>query len=121
MNQNAPHSPIAAMRALTQHLDGAVEDVMEAHGFALAQITATGSEAAAVFLCDTRIDGIVWRLAIRQPIAAAACVAMSMAGEDNEHMSLVIHPGAGAVESVAAAVGLAVSFATLSGQLRDGV
>jgi hypothetical protein len=119
MTDDMAQSAIAGMRALTSHLDQHVEALMEAHGFSFSGLNATNSEAHALFICGNPEETAPWALTLRHSATGDMTVSLEKATGLRQQISLSILIGTDGSRTLAEGVGLAVSFAAISDQLKE--
>jgi hypothetical protein len=123
MAERMAGSAIEAMRALTLQLDDAVEALIEAHDFSLAELKVTPLRVEANFVGPDRAAGPRWRLAMGRSEDGQLQVALHQGDGDPPPISLHIQAGhiqagGAAVATLAEAVGLALSFVAFADQVH---
>lgn len=118
MTDGMVKSAIDGMRTLTLQIDRSIEAMMEAHGFSFTGMNATNRNAYAVFSCQESEETPPWQLTVTHSTDEEMVVSLNKMMGDRQQLSLSILIGTDAAQTLAEGIGLAVSFVTLSDQLK---
>jgi len=117
MTDGTIQSTFDGMRALTSQIDPSVEAMLDAHNFVFTRMNATRDHVCALFTGPQTGDCPPWQLSVRHATNNEMTILLSAHGEQ-PLLSLSIVIGTSIAQTLAEAVGLAVSFVSLSEQLK---
>ncbi|HXP97079.1 MAG TPA: hypothetical protein VN809_10235 [Telmatospirillum sp.] len=117
MTDGTIKSTFDGMRALTSQIDPSVEAMLDAHNFVFTRMNATHDHVCALFTGPQTTDSPPWQLSVRHSINGERMILLS-AQEEQPQLSLSILIGTSIAQTLAEAVGLAVSFVSLSEQIK---
>lgn len=118
MNDGMTKSAIDGMRSLTLQIDQSIEALMEAHGFAFAEMNATNRNAYAAFRYQETEETPPWQLTLSHSMEGETTVSLDKTRGNQRQLSLSIHIGTETARTLAEGIGLAVSFVAISDQLK---
>lgn len=117
MTDGAIKSTFDGMRVLTSQIDPSVEAMLDAHNFVFTRMNATHDHVCALFTGQQTGTSPPWQLSVRHSTNDEMMILLNAQAEQQQ-LSLSIVIGTSIARTLAEAVGLAVSFVSLSEQLK---
>ena len=121
MTNGTPQSTIDGVRILMLQIDQTIESLLEAHGFAFKTIKISDRDVLALFGCAEPQGMPAWELTVKHSADDEISVSLIKGTEERPQLSLSILIGKDLAQTLAEAVGLAVSFVAFSDQMRNAV
>jgi hypothetical protein len=113
-----PQSTIDTVRTLTSQIDPSIEALMESHDFIFTKMTADDSLAHALYCRTKRDETSPWQLTVSHFPNGETRIGVTRMEEENQQISLSILVGTDLAQTLAEAVGLAVSFVSIADQIK---
>jgi hypothetical protein len=105
------------MRDLTSQLDATAESLLDAHGFAMTELSASERGATARYRASD--DGGTWVLALHRRTEGTTELRLGEGEDAGARMSLSIQVERDDAAGLARSLGLVVSFLSFARQLRN--
>jgi hypothetical protein len=109
---------IDGIRLFTSRIDPSVEALMDAHGFAFTSMNASDNHVSALYCRKDGGSSEAWQLSLNHRLDDEMSISLNKMKEDQQLLALSILVGTELTQTLAEAIGLAVSFVAVSDQIK---